>query len=184
MDTHDRGRTWFNELWQKFQIRKARRISSLEPGPCRRGHRVHQWRGVNIGKARSAVDRKVTCSVCNGTGRQSVRFATEQSSFRSPGRPQIIRVQQQPDLIRSRTGGCCWAGGGGDWRGANDHNARQKTLHVKVSDILPKTDTNSPQPKRRLQNNRACRRRLRERLRNGCQNGGQIIIWAGAHAGQ
>lgn len=139
-----------NELWQKFPDLDGRggyyAFSQNHLGETI----VYQnGRAVSIGKCKICGGTgKVTCSVCKGTGKVTCPICAGKKFIPVAWTPtDNPYFNSQPDVIRLADGQVVLgrvAGTDGDDRIIVTRD--KKVLHVKASDILPKTETNTNSP--------------------------------------
>jgi hypothetical protein len=139
-----------NELWQKFP-------NSSGLGGYQAWNQNHVGEvvvyqngvAVNIGKCKvCGGTTKVTCSACKGTGKQTCEICNEKKFIPVAWtRTDNPWFNSQPDLIRLKDGQVILgrvALSSGEDRMIVTRD--KKVIHVNASDILPKTNTNSPSP--------------------------------------
>jgi hypothetical protein len=136
-----------SELWQYFPNSNGRGGFSLNQHHLGEVIVMQDGKPVNIGKCKICGGTgKVTCGVCKGTGKVTCPICNGKKfipvAWTITDNPWF---NSQPDLIRLKDGQVILgrvAASVGDDRTIVTRD--KKILHVNVSDILPKADTNSP----------------------------------------
>ncbi len=134
-------------LWQEFTSADGRWTMAWSEHHLGEVIVTQDGRPTNIGKCKiCGGTTKVTCPVCKGTGKETCPVCKGKKFIPVAWTPTDNPwFNRQPDVIRLADGQVLLgrvAASVGDDRTIITRD--KKTLHVKASDILPKTDANAP----------------------------------------